>query len=88
MLAGKRFIVAVAALFMAGAATAVYAQADYPNRPVRLIVGFPAGSAADITARVLGNRMIEHRRRVRGARAEGRLHAVPSGVSQHHQCGD
>jgi tripartite-type tricarboxylate transporter receptor subunit TctC len=30
---------------------------DYPTRPVRLIVGFPAGSAADITARVLGQRM-------------------------------
>jgi tripartite-type tricarboxylate transporter receptor subunit TctC len=30
---------------------------DYPSRPVRLIVGFIPGSAADITARVLGSRM-------------------------------
>jgi tripartite-type tricarboxylate transporter receptor subunit TctC len=30
---------------------------DYPNRPVRLIVGFIPGSSADITARVLGQRM-------------------------------
>lgn len=30
---------------------------DYPNKPVRLAVGFTAGSVADITARVLGNRM-------------------------------
>src|SRR5215210_7815534 len=30
---------------------------DYPNRPVRLLVGFIPGSSADITARVLGNRM-------------------------------
>jgi len=30
---------------------------DYPARPVRVIVGFPAGSAADITARVVGQRM-------------------------------
>jgi tripartite-type tricarboxylate transporter receptor subunit TctC len=33
------------------------AQSDYPNRPVRLIVGFVPGSSADITARVLGQRM-------------------------------
>jgi tripartite-type tricarboxylate transporter receptor subunit TctC len=28
---------------------------DYPNRPVRIMVGFIPGSAADLTARVLGN---------------------------------
>lgn len=45
---------AVAALSLAGAA----AQAeDYPSRPVRVIVGFTPGAAADITARVLTNRM-------------------------------
>ncbi len=27
---------------------------DYPTRPVRLIVGFPAGSASDILARLIG----------------------------------
>ena len=30
---------------------------DYPTRPVRVIVGFPAGSSADITARIVGQRM-------------------------------
>ena len=54
----KRCVAAVVSLLMVGAAvTAAHAQADYPNRPVRLIVGFPPGSAADVTARVLANRM-------------------------------
>jgi tripartite-type tricarboxylate transporter receptor subunit TctC len=30
---------------------------DYPTHPVRVIVGFSAGSGADITARVVGQRM-------------------------------
>jgi len=46
-------------LAMAGAALPVLpriasAATDYPTRPVRLIVGFPAGSGTDITARLLG----------------------------------
>ncbi len=35
--------------------TAAARADDYPNRPVHLMVGFIPGSAADITARVLGN---------------------------------
>ena len=54
----KRFAFVVAALVLAGlAAPAALGQSDYPNRPVRLIVGFIPGSSADITARVLGQRM-------------------------------
>ena len=30
---------------------------DFPSRPIRLIVGFPPGSAADITARLAGDSM-------------------------------
>jgi tripartite-type tricarboxylate transporter receptor subunit TctC len=33
--------------------TAAFSQSDYPNRPVRIVVGFGPGSAADLTARTL-----------------------------------
>jgi tripartite-type tricarboxylate transporter receptor subunit TctC len=37
-----------------------FAQAlDYPKRPVRIIVGFPAASGPDIVARLLGERLSE-----------------------------
>lgn len=45
-------VVAGAAAFAAHARFA-WAQ-DYPARPVHIIVGFPAGGAADLTARLIG----------------------------------
>lgn len=53
----KRFAALATIVATAAWATAAHAQSDYPNRPVRMIVGFIAGSSADITARVVGNRM-------------------------------
>jgi len=35
------------------------AQANYPEKPIRIIVGFPAGSSPDITARHLGQKLAE-----------------------------
>src|SRR3954447_17204096 len=49
----------VALLLVAGATLSSSAQAEssYPNRPVHIIVGFGAGSAADITARVVAKQL-------------------------------
>ncbi len=48
--------IALASALLAGAATASLAQ-DYPAKPIHVFVGFGAGSTADISARVIGQRM-------------------------------
>jgi tripartite-type tricarboxylate transporter receptor subunit TctC len=45
-------------LTLAGAG-AIAAAADYPSRPIRLVVPYPAGGPVDITARALGPRLTE-----------------------------
>ncbi len=40
-------------------APASVAAQDFPNKPIRLIVPFPAGGPNDIIARVVGQRMSE-----------------------------
>ena len=37
----------------------LHAQTDFPNKPLRILVGFPAASTADIVARQLASRMSE-----------------------------
>jgi tripartite-type tricarboxylate transporter receptor subunit TctC len=39
------------------AVTAPAAAQDYPNRPIRLVVGFPPGGGVDTTARLIGQEM-------------------------------
>lgn len=36
-----------------------YAQSDYPNKPIRLVIGFPAGGSTDIVGRVVAQRLGE-----------------------------
>lgn len=50
----KRILTALAATLLAGSALA---QANYPNKPIRLIVPFTAGSVTDIIARTVGETM-------------------------------
>ena len=52
----KKFTIIAAIVAVAGMAGLARAQ-DYPNAPIHLISGFPAGSTADISARVVGAKM-------------------------------
>src|SRR5260221_9449570 len=67
------------------AVTRISRAETYPSRPARIIVGFAAGGATDIQARLMGQRLsdrlrqqfiIEHRARARG---NIRTQAVPKG---------
>ncbi|HUG75935.1 MAG TPA: tripartite tricarboxylate transporter substrate-binding protein, partial [Burkholderiales bacterium] len=48
----------VASLLLAAFAACAAAQ-DYPARPIRLIVPFPAGSTPDVVGRALGQKLAE-----------------------------
>ena len=57
---GRAFV-----LFLTAAAAAIssgesaVAQAGYPNKPVRIIVGYAAGGGTDVVARVIGEKLAE-----------------------------
>jgi tripartite-type tricarboxylate transporter receptor subunit TctC len=54
-LAAKLF----AALFVLFSAQSAPAQSSYPNRPVKILVGFTPGTAPDLAARILAERFAE-----------------------------
>jgi tripartite-type tricarboxylate transporter receptor subunit TctC len=53
----KRFAICAALACAAGLTASACLADDYPARPIRVVVGFSAGSGADISARVVGQRM-------------------------------
>ncbi|MCL4762707.1 MAG: tripartite tricarboxylate transporter substrate binding protein [Burkholderiales bacterium] len=55
----RRFVrLAGAAALAAAAASAAWAQAPaWPDRPIKLLVGFPAGGASDLMARLVAERL-------------------------------
>jgi tripartite-type tricarboxylate transporter receptor subunit TctC len=53
----KGFAICAALACVAGLTASACFADDYPARPIRVVVGFSAGSGADISARVVGQRM-------------------------------
>ena len=47
----------MAASVVAGLTGAAYAQDAYPSRPIKILVGFPAGGPSDIPARIIGEKL-------------------------------
>src|SRR3954452_13544850 len=60
MMYGRRsWLLKLAALGALAAlpASAAHAQSDYPNRPLRIVVGFAPGGSNDIVARLLAEKL-------------------------------
>ena len=80
-----------ALVILAFTATSAFAQANYPNRPVKMIIPFAPGGASDFVARVIQTRLqellgqqivIENRPGAAGILAtELTAHAVPDGYT-------
>ena len=50
--------VLMAALLL-GTSLVSHAQSEYPNKPIRLIIGFPAGGSTDIVGRIVAQKLSE-----------------------------
>jgi tripartite-type tricarboxylate transporter receptor subunit TctC len=55
----KRILGVMLAVSAIVTAADVVAQTAYPEKPIRIVVGFPAGSSADFAARLLGQKLTE-----------------------------
>jgi tripartite-type tricarboxylate transporter receptor subunit TctC len=55
----RRFLGLAAGAVALPAVSRIASAQTYPSRPVRIIVGFPAGSTSDIIARVIGQWLSE-----------------------------
>jgi tripartite-type tricarboxylate transporter receptor subunit TctC len=87
----RQFLRLAAGAFALPAASRIACAQSYPTRPARIIVGFPAGTSSDITARLigqwlserLGQQIVVENRPGAGTNiaAESVVHASPDGYS-------
>jgi len=56
----RRLLLAAAALAGLGLAAPAWSQGGYPSKPIRMIVPLGAGSAVDVAARLLAQKMSEN----------------------------
>ena len=57
MLHRRQWLQGIAALSLPQAGGLAFAQAGYPSKPITMVCGFAAGSATDIVARVVGQKL-------------------------------
>jgi len=57
MLTRRALVAGAGALLSTTARNPAHAQSGYPDRPIHILVGYPAGGGVDIVARLLGERI-------------------------------
>jgi tripartite-type tricarboxylate transporter receptor subunit TctC len=55
----KSLLIAASSIFLGLFQSPVLAADDYPSRPIKLVVGFPAGGPTDIIGRVIGQQLAQ-----------------------------
>ena len=55
----RYWLPAMAAFSSVLCAAAAHAQADYPSKPIRIVIGTPAGGGSDLMARLAGQRLTQ-----------------------------
>jgi tripartite-type tricarboxylate transporter receptor subunit TctC len=53
----RHICIAVSAITSIAFSGTAFAQADYPNKPIKLVVAFPAGGTSDVLARMMADEM-------------------------------